>query len=53
MNKKELYYEFDEKILFEHLHLFYINYDYENRRFSDKKDLMIGKKDLKFLKRNI
>ena len=50
MNKKELYYEFDEKILFEHLHLFYINYDYENRRFSDKKRFNDWKEGFKILK---
>ncbi|MBW5410554.1 hypothetical protein E6A50_09255, partial [Brachyspira hampsonii] len=50
MNKKELYYEFDEKILFEHLNLFYINYDYENRRFNDKKRFNDWKEGFKILK---
>lgn len=50
MNKKELYYEFDEKILSEHLNLFYINYDYKNRRFCDKKRFNDWEKGFKILK---
>ncbi|MEI0531582.1 hypothetical protein R4I97_08480 [Brachyspira pilosicoli] len=50
MNKKELYYEFDEKILFEHLHLFYTDYDYVNGRFSDKKRFNDWEEGFKILK---
>lgn len=50
MNKKELYYEFDEKILFEHLNLFYTDYDYVNGRFSDKKRFNDWEEGFKILK---
>uniref|UniRef100_UPI003F4C5FA3 hypothetical protein n=1 Tax=Brachyspira catarrhinii TaxID=2528966 RepID=UPI003F4C5FA3 len=50
MNKKELYYEFDEKILFEYLYLFYTDYDYKNRRFYDKKRFNDWKEGFKILK---